>query len=48
MEKLSEMPYLDMCLSETLRMYPPVVRCNITITICNYSIFCYLKNLATC
>ena len=23
---ISEMPYLDMCLSETLRMYPPVIR----------------------
>ena len=36
MDKLSEMSYLDMCLSETLRMYPPVIRCNISY---NYLIF---------
>ena len=36
MDKLSEMSYLDMCLSETLRMYPPVIRCNISS---NYLIF---------
>ena len=38
MDRLSEMSYLDMCLSETLRMYPPVIRCNILFT-CNYLIF---------
>ena len=36
MDKLSEMSYLDTCLSETLRMYPPVIRCNISY---NYRIF---------